>query len=106
MHPSHHSVAMSANSTTPSTKRDAVSWLGRLKTDGRRELTVAMTHLSGRDGSADQVVAIRRRHLDAHQVARMQPLALDTHHAVDVRRVGLATRQQRDWGPRGRGRRR
>ena len=42
------------------------------------------------DGAAGEVVAVRRRHLDADQVAGPQVLALDPDDAVDVRGVGVA----------------
>ena len=78
----HSSNSIRTNSTTASTSRAAVSWLGRLKTGGgaRRSTVVAMhqheavlaaidsPHLA--DGAADQVVAVGGGDLDADEVAR------------------------------------
>src|SRR5689334_12102250 len=82
---------------TPRTKRDAVSWFGRLKRAGRLGVIVAMQHptagSSFLDRPSSQVIAIGRRYLHAHEVAGVQVLALHAYHAVDLRSVRMAARQ-------------
>src|SRR5262249_34237159 len=99
----HCDQAISPNRISASTSRDAVSWLGRLKTgEWGGGVMVAMSKkpttcypwaclsLSIFQRAGREVVAVGGRHLDADDVARPQGLALDPNDAVDLRCVGVA----------------